>query len=103
MARLRTAAVETVEGDYNFIIYLTEIEAFKTLNARPGETVKLSGENEAITIGRHGEATHRKNVRGSETTYDHVKVSSLHEVLNKMIADRVWDEPCEFDEDEDEE
>lgn len=107
MDRIRTALVKTV-GGWQFSVGFTQIQAFKALNARPDDVIRLNETDETITFYPNGTVGHRKRAARAYTltegamTSEDLVTESLNEVLNKMIEDRAWDKDEETDHWEDE-
>lgn len=94
MEKTQLVTVPVSDGDWSFSFELTQEQAFKLLNARIGETVKLNGTREQISVQNKNKlihtmaANHLSHNDGSSS--EGLQREATLSILNRMIADNAW-------------
>lgn len=94
MNKTQLVTVPVSDGDWNFSFELTQEQAFALLNARIGETVKLNGTREQISVQDkdtlcHTQAASHLSYNDGSTSAGLQREATLS-IINRMITDKVW-------------
>lgn len=87
--------VPVSHGDWSFSFDLTLEDAFKVLNARVGETIRLNQIGEQIYVQDDQTLYHTMTAnflaQGDGLTSEGLQREATLSALNKMIAEQAWD------------
>lgn len=95
MGKTQGITVPVSDGGWSFSFELTQEQALRLLSARIGETVKLNGTREQITVLTKDRLLHTQAAKflsdDDGSTLEGLQREATLSIVRRMLSDRAWD------------